>query len=202
MAASVKRMTTLLLARHGETDWNRDHRFQGHADPPLNDDGRRQAREFAEQIAGERIVAIYSSPLRRALETAEIVGERLGLGVVRIDALREIDVGEWQGLTRSQVEERYPDAFARWIGFGQGWEGGETYEEMGKRVRGALRELAARHPGEVVLVVTHGGPVRAAIAAAEGISHEEARRRGAGAPILNCGVRRLVVEDGALRIAA
>ncbi len=195
-------MTTLLLARHGETDWNRDHRFQGHADPPLNGDGRRQAREFAEQIAGERIVAIYSSPLRRALETAEIVGERLGLGVATLDALREIDVGEWQGLTRSEVEERYPEAFARWIAFGQGWERGETYEQMGKRVRAALQDLATRHPGEVVLVVTHGGPVRTALAAAQGISHEEARRRGAGAPILNCGVSRLVFENGALRIAA
>ena len=195
-------MTTLLLARHGETDWNRDHRFQGHADPPLNEDGRRQAREFAEQIAGERIAAIYSSPLRRALETAEIVAERLGLDVTPVDALREIDVGEWQGLTRSEVEERYPEAFARWIGFGQGWQRGETYEQMGKRVRDALREFAARHAGEIVLVVTHGGPIRAALAAAEGISHEEARRRGAGAPILNCGVSRLIVEDGALRVAA
>ncbi|MDQ4082719.1 MAG: histidine phosphatase family protein [Actinomycetota bacterium] len=195
-------MTTVLLARHGETAWNAESRFQGHADPPLNEDGRRQAREFAEQVAGEGIVAIYSSPLRRALETAEIVGNRLGLEVTPVDALREIDVGEWQGLTRSEVEERYPEAFARWIGFGQGWEHGETYEQMGKRVRDALRELAARHPGEVVLVVTHGGPVRTALAEAQGISHEEARRRGAGAPILNCGVSRLVLEDGALRIAA
>src|SRR6185437_6606991 len=92
-------MTTLLLVRHGETDWNAERRYQGHADVPLNDRGVEQARELAEQLAGERIDAIYSSDLSRAHATAEIVGERLGVPVVTDPDLREIDVGAVEGLT-------------------------------------------------------------------------------------------------------
>src|SRR5436190_1312043 len=92
-------MTTLLLVRHGETDWNAAGRLQGHTDRPLNEYGRRQAKELADRLAGEGADAIYASDLSRAKETAEIVGERLGLTVV-IDAdLREKNWGSWEGLT-------------------------------------------------------------------------------------------------------
>lgn len=139
-------MTTLLLARHGETEWNREERYQGHADPPLNDTGRAQARELAELLSAEPIEAVYSSDLRRAAETAEIVGARLGLPVEQNPGLREIDVGSWQGLTRAQID-------------GRPWDG-ETYEHHAERVTRALREIAARHPGRTVLVVSHGGSLR------------------------------------------
>jgi alpha-ribazole phosphatase len=99
-------VTTILLARHGETDWNRDGRFQGHADPPLNAAGRRQAEGLAQTVASEPPDAVYASDLRRAFETAEIVGARLGLPVGREIALREIDVGSWHGLTREQIDGR------------------------------------------------------------------------------------------------
>ena len=108
-------MTRILLARHGETDWNRIGRWQGHADPPLNEAGREQAAALAERLAGDGIAAIYSSDLRRASATARTVGKQLGLAVVEDPALREIDVGSWSGLTRAEVAERFPEGFARWL---------------------------------------------------------------------------------------
>ena len=139
-------MTILLLARHGETEWNREERYQGHADPPLNDTGRAQAEELAERLAAEPIVAVYSSDLRRAAETAAIVGARLGLPVAQKAGLREIEVGSWQGLTKAEID-------------GRPWDG-ETYEHHAERVTRALRDIAARHPGQTVLVVSHGGSLR------------------------------------------
>jgi broad specificity phosphatase PhoE len=187
----------ILLARHGETDWNRESRFQGHADPALNDLGRQQAGELAEALAGEELAAVYSSPLRRALETAQVIAARHGLDAVPVGGLREVDVGSWQGLTRDEIEQRFPEQFHRWLDYGQGWDDGETYEEMGKRAIVALQELAARHDGNRIVAMTHGGPIRAALARAAGISHTEARRRG---PVIgNCFVARLAVQDGDFR---
>jgi probable phosphoglycerate mutase len=190
-------VTTILLARHGETDWNRENRFQGHADPPLNEAGRGQAGELARALADEPLAAVYSSPSQRAFETAQIVAAPHGLEPVAVDALREVDVGSWQGLTRVEIEERFPEQFARWLGYEQGWEDGESYEEMGSRVIAGLLELAAAHEGGRILAVSHGGPVRAAYALADGITHSEARRRG---PVVaNAFVAEFAVEDGVLR---
>jgi len=191
-------VTTLILARHGETDWNRENRFQGHADPPLNRDGRRQSAELAAALAGEGIARVYTSPLRRAHETAEIVAARLGLEVELVEALREIDVGAWSGLTRDEVAERFPDEFARWLDRApHGYADGETYEALDARVIPALRALAHRHPTDTVLVVTHGGPSRVAQAHAAGIDYVEARRRET--VLDNCAVCRFAVEDGDFR---
>ena len=190
-------MTKLLLVRHGETDWNLDGRFQGHADPPLNATGRTQARELAAALAARSFAAVYSSPLRRAFETAEVIAESQGLRPIPIEGLREVDVGAWQGLSREEVEQRFPQQFGRWLAFGQGWEDGETYDEMGRRVVAALVQLAGRHEDENLLAVTHGGPIRAALAAARGISHSGARRTG---PIIgNCFTAEFALERGALR---
>ena len=190
-------MTTILLARHGETDWNREGRFQGHADPPLNRTGRAQAVDLSVALMAEQLAAVYSSPLRRALETAEVLAASHGLEPVPVDDLREVDVGSWSGLTRPEVEERFPAQFARWLDYGEGWDDGETYEEMGRRAVDALLQLAATHDGERVLAVTHGGPIRAAFAFADGTTHAEARRLGPR--IGNTFVAELAVADGALR---
>ncbi len=191
-------MTTLILARHGETDWNRDNRFQGHADPPLNDLGRRQSAELAESLLDDGIARVYTSPLRRAFETAEIVAGRLGLEPEPLEALREIDVGSWSGLTREEVAERFPDDYALWLARApHGYEGGETYAELAARVLPAVHEVAARHPGETLLVVTHGGPSRVLQAHAAGIDYVEARRRET--VLANCGVSRFAVENGDFR---
>jgi broad specificity phosphatase PhoE len=190
-------VTTILLARHGETDWNLQGRFQGHADPPLNDTGRAQAAELAHALRSEPLAAVYSSPLQRAFETARIVAAAHNLAPIALDALREVDVGSWSGLTRVELEQRFPEQFERWLSYEHGWDDGETYEEMGRRVVTALLELAARHAGERILAVTHGGPIRAALAFADGTTHAEARRRGPA--IGNAFVAEFAVEAGALR---
>jgi broad specificity phosphatase PhoE len=190
-------VTTILLARHGETDWNREGRFQGHADPPLNRTGRAQAVDLSRALAAEKLAAVYSSPLRRALETAEIVAASHGLEPVTVDGLREVDVGSWSGLTRAEIEQRFPAQFARWLAYGQGWDDGETYEEMGRRAVAALLGLATAHEGQRVLAVTHGGPIRAAFAFADGTTHAQARRLGPD--IRNTFVAELAVTDNALR---
>ena len=159
--------TRILLARHGETEWNRIGRWQGHADPPLNETGRRQAAELTERLAQHGISAIYSSDLRRASETAQVVGDRLGLDIVEDSQLREIDVGSWSGLTTADVEQRFPEGYARWQA-GEIGHDGETREELTERVVSAVERIARAHPGETVLVVTHGGAIRALLRHAAG----------------------------------
>lgn len=177
-------MTTLVLVRHGETDWNLHRRVQGHSDPPLNDTGRAQARALAEALAGEQIDAIYSSDLRRAHETARIVAERRGLEVTAVRGLRERNFGSWEGLTDGEVLERFPSA-----AYGP-WGDGETREEMCARVTEALRAIAEAHPGGTVLVVTHGGPMRSLLSEI----HE-----GDVGSIGNCEIARVRVDGAAFR---
>ena len=136
-------MTTLLLVRHGETDWNAERRWQGHADVPLNDHGRDQARVLAEELAaGTPIELVYSSDLARARETAEIVAARLYLELVLERDLREIDVGSRQGRTWMEIDD------------GRAWDG-ESREDHSLRIVVALKRIAGSYGGPV-LVVTHG----------------------------------------------
>jgi broad specificity phosphatase PhoE len=192
-------VTTVYLARHGESDWNAANRFQGHSDRPLTELGREQARALAEIVAVQNVEAIYSSPLERALETARIVADGTGLEVMTRDDLREVDTGSWSGLSRAEVKERFPEGFERWIAGGAGWEDGETYEEMGGRVLAALQEIATAHPGGRVLIVSHGGPIRAIQAAANGMDIHEYRRLKPVEP--NAGLSAVAVENGAIRSA-
>ena len=186
--------TTIVMVRHGETDWNRERRFQGRADQPLNEAGRGQARELAELLHGEPVSAVYTSPLRRARETAEILAENFGLRPQPLDALLEIDVGAWEGLTIDEVRATYPErADEDWR---SGWDEGETYDELARRVLPALVELGTKHEGGHVLAVTHAGPLRAAIAASMRLSYDDAR------PLIglleNCAVFRFAVHDGTI----
>jgi broad specificity phosphatase PhoE len=189
-------VTTLWLARHGQSDWNAELRWQGHADRPLTALGRRQALELAEQLADTVVDAVYSSDLRRALETAEPVAGRKGLRVVEIVELREIDVGSWSGLSRAEAQARFPDGFERWTRGSHGWDDGETYEQMTERVVGAALRIAEAHHEESVLLVAHGGPIRALHAVSLGmdvVSHRQLRRV---AP--NAHLSRVGVENGAI----
>src|SRR6266568_1977988 len=131
-------MTTLLLARHGETDWNREGRWQGWADPPLNDAGRTQARQLADQLRSTPFDAVYSSDLRRAHETAEIVAAPHDVAVVVDRDLREIDIGSWSGLTRPEIESRFPDGTR---------PDGETREQHAARVLAAVERIARANQG-------------------------------------------------------
>jgi broad specificity phosphatase PhoE len=174
-------MTTILLARHGETDWNLERRVQGHTDRPLNETGREQALALADALAEEPLDAVYSSDLVRAHETARIVAERKGLDVVAMPELRERDFGTWEGLTDEEIFQRFPQAHHG------PWGDAESREEMLERAEGALRRIAASHPEGQVLVITHGGPVRALLTACNG---REAGR------ISNCVVYRIRLLEG------
>ena len=185
------------MVRHGETDWNRENRFQGHADPPLNESGRAQALALARALAGSPVAVVYSSPLVRARETALIVGRELALEVALLDELREVDVGSWSGLTRAEVEARFPAGFRRWLEYGHGWEDGETYDQLGERVLAGVHLLGERHPEERVLAVTHGGPIRSVLAVAAGVTFGEARR---SIHVLgNCAFLTFAVQDGMIQ---
>jgi broad specificity phosphatase PhoE len=169
-------VTIVLLARHGQSDWNATRRWQGHADRPLTEKGRAQATALAERLAHIELDAVYSSDLRRAADTARVVAEAQGLELVQLPELREVDVGAWSGLTRDEAEERFPDGFARWREGFPGWDDGEHYDDMAQRVIGSLVEIALAHEGGRALVVSHGGPIRAIHAAALGLDVHEYRR--------------------------
>lgn len=189
-------MTTILLARHGESDWNRAKRWQGHADRPLTELGREQARELATRLENTELDAVYASDLQRARETAEIAAAPHGLDVRELPALREVDVGAWSGLTRAEAAERYPEAYRRWEAGGEGWDDGETYEELAERIVQAIMRIAGDHPGERVLVVTHGGSIRAVHAAALGVDVHTYRRIQRVEP--NATLSAVCIEDGRL----
>jgi len=174
-------VTTVLLARHGETDWNRDGRWQGWADPSLNDTGRAQAHALGEQLRGVPFDAVYSSDLARARETAEIVAAPHGVPVVTDPGLREIDIGSWSGLTRPEIDERFPSGKR---------PDGETRDEHAARVLEAVERIARANPGRRILLVTHGGTMRAL----HGHVTDEPFH-----PVDNCGVLELHFRDDRLR---
>jgi uncharacterized phosphatase len=176
--------TTILLVRHGETDWNVERRVQGHTDRPLNETGRAQARALADELEGTPLDAVYASDLVRAHETARIVAARRGLDVVVIPDLREREFGTWEGMTDREILDRFPHARSG------PWGDGETPEQMSRRVFEALRRIAETHPDGRVLVVSHGGPLRAVL------RHCDVAADGA---IANCHVVRLEARDGDLR---
>jgi broad specificity phosphatase PhoE len=169
-------VTILLLARHGQSDWNATRRWQGHADRPLTELGREQARALAARLRHIELDAVYSSDLRRAVETAAEVAATHGLEPIRRPALREVDVGPWSGRTREEVEQRFPQGYARWLDGFPGWDDGESYADMSARVLGAVLEIARVHEDGRALVVAHGGPIRAIHATALGLDVHTYRR--------------------------
>jgi broad specificity phosphatase PhoE len=169
-------VTIILIARHGESDWNRTKRWQGHADRPLTAKGREQAQALAARLAHIELDAIYSSDLQRARDTAAVVADDQHLEVREVPELREVDVGSWSGLTRAEAEERFPEGFARWQAGYPGWEDGESYEDMTDRVLAAVKSIAREHLDGRVLIVSHGGPIRAIHADALGLDVHAYRR--------------------------
>ncbi|MGH0030598.1 MAG: histidine phosphatase family protein [Myxococcota bacterium] len=161
--------TRLLLIRHAQSEWNAEGRWQGQADPALSPLGHEQATAVAERLAGERVDRLFSSDLRRARETAEPLGAALGLTPVTAPRLRELDVGEWAGLTREQIERRDPAVLARFDADDPDARpgGGETRREIRLRVRRALADLAAEHAGQRLAIVTHLGVIRALLPGTE-----------------------------------
>ena len=158
-------MARLFLIRHGQSTWNRDHRIQGQLDPPLSEEGRRQAALLGARLAGRKFSGIYASDLKRAFETAEVLGGAVVLQPEPLESLREIYLGEWEGLSTEEIAERYPEAWASWVAE-PNWDlvpGGEGAAAFDVRVAAALEEILRRHQHGDALVVTHGGVIQTAL---------------------------------------
>jgi len=157
--------TRLLLIRHGQSTWNKEHRIQGQLDPPLSAEGRRQAELLGRRLAGRRLAGFYTSDLKRAAETAQAVSRAVGFHPEPNQSLREIYLGEWEGLTTDELARRFPEAWAKWTAEPD-WDvvpGGEGAAFFEARVAAAIDSIFQRHPHGDVLVVTHGGVIQIAI---------------------------------------
>jgi probable phosphoglycerate mutase len=186
----------VFLARHGETDWNVQGRWQGHTDIPLNEKGRQQARAVAAALRGAGLAGLVSSDLSRAHETARIVGVELGLDVAYVDVdLRERMLGAFEGLTREECEQRHPEAWRAWLQEQKPPIDGEQPESVASRVIAAIGRAADRlvRDGAPALLVTHGGALRAAVRAATGVLP---------GPIANCAIWRIEWDREILRAEA
>ena len=160
MSTRISPQATLIcLVRHGETAWNAEGRVQGQTDVPLNAVGTAQAGAVGAALAGERFAAIYSSDLTRVRQTAEPAAQRLGLAVRCDAALRERHYGMFETHTYAEVRERFPEDYARFRKkeLDYDFRGGESLRLFNERALGCVRSLAVRHPGETILVFTHGG---------------------------------------------
>lgn len=164
--------TTTVLLRHGETPHTAEKRFSGSGghDPELSAEGLRQAAAVAERLADNGgLDVVVSSPMRRTRQTADAVANALGLDVREVDGFRECAFGEWEGLTFAEVREGWPDQLAEWLGDpGAEPPGGESFVDVRRRVTRARDQLLARHPRQVVLVVTHVTPTKVLVSDALG----------------------------------
>jgi probable phosphoglycerate mutase len=193
-------MTELVLIRHGETEMNRELRFQGHVNVPLNAIGHAQARRLAGRLAGEQAHAMYASDLLRARQTAEPIAGELALPAVAEAGLREQSFGRVDGMRVADIQREHPEAWAGWLRFEEDFAmpEGESTRSFHARVIAAVQRLVAAHAGQTVVVVTHGGVLD--------MIYRTARSLGLSGPrqseIPNAGVNRIRVRDGAFDILA
>lgn len=179
-------VTRLYVARHGSTALTAEDRFSGAEGVELSEEGRRQAALLGDRLRAERIVAVYASPLSRAMDTARIAGAACcdSREPVARDGLREIGHGHWEGKTRAEVESRYPAEYAAWESdpFTFAPEGGESGVQVLARALPAVREIVTRHAGERVLVVSHKATIRLVLSSLLGIDARGYRDRLDQAP--------------------
>ena len=176
--------TRIYLVRHGATQLTAEDRFSGAVGVDLSDDGRWQAARLGERLQRQGVDAMYASPLSRTIETANIIGGRCGLTPTTVDGLREISHGRWEGLTRREVEERFPEEYASWEEdpFTFAPEGGESGVAVLARALPAVREIVTKHPGQRVLVVSHKATIRILLSSLLGIDARGYRDRLDQAP--------------------
>lgn len=187
----------VIIWRHGRTAWNAEGRFQGQADPPLDDVGVAQAGAAAALLAGFPVSAIVSSDLQRAAQTADALSARTGVPVALDPRLRERSLGHWEGLTRSEVEATFPDEFADWVvGRELTRRGGETRAHVAQRAFALFQSLSDQG---VIVLVTHSATALALTGAVLRLPHE----RHALAPLANCHWSELArQDDGHYRLRA
>ena len=166
--------TELFLIRHGETDWNAQNRFQGHQDSPLTAIGIAQAEAAAHFLRDHALTALYSSDLPRTLQTAAPIATATGLLVVQEPALRERNLGIFEGLTREEIKTRYAEDFARYLAREPEYEipTGESLKQLNQRGMNIMTTLARRHPGESVAIVSHGAILTTFLRQLQGIPLE------------------------------
>lgn len=159
-------MGNIYMVRHGETLWNNTMRFQGASDIALSDTGIAQAEKLAESFTNKNFIAIYSSDLQRAFKTADIVAKRKGLEVIKEPLIKEMSFGEWEGLNGKQINEKWPGSLDVFFEDPKNFDppGGESFFQMQKRVCGAFYNICARHIENDILIVSHGGTIRAILA--------------------------------------
>ncbi|MDT3668744.1 MAG: histidine phosphatase family protein [Aromatoleum sp.] len=194
-------ISRLCLVRHGETAWNAERRLQGHLDVPLNETGRLQAEAAARSLAGHTFAALYSSDLGRARETATAAGRALALDMTIEPALRERHYGDFQGLTYDEARARFPADYDRFHARDADFAfagGGESLTAFAARIRRVLSRIAVAHPGEQVLVVTHGGVLDVAHRLTSGKALEAKR----DFTIPNAALNWIEFDGGAWRLVA
>jgi 2,3-bisphosphoglycerate-dependent phosphoglycerate mutase len=191
-------MTQLILIRHGETVWNQQRRMQGHSDSPLSDTGLRQARLLAGRLAQIEFGALYSSDSERAHRTARSVAEATGHAIIVEPRLRERHFGVFEGLTGLEIQARYPDDFQRFESRDPEYAvpGGESALAFRSRVLDCLREIAERHPADIVVVVTHGLVLDQVYRAAHGLPLNVPR----GNDLINASLNTFHYESGQWRL--
>jgi len=192
--------TRFCLVRHGETEWNAERRLQGQIDIGLNATGERQAAAAGRWLAREKIAAIYSSDLRRAWTTAQAIARATGCPVTAAPEMRERNYGIFQGLTYDEAKRAHPELYARFEKRDPDYafETGESLTAMYARVTGRLQALAADHPGQIVVVVLHGGVLD--------VINRFIRGQGLTVPrdflIPNAGLNWVSCQNGAWRVDA
>ena len=193
-------MTEMIFVRHGETDWNRELRFQGHVDVALNAIGLEQARRLASRLAAEPAAHLYVSDLLRAQQTAQPVAHQLGVTSVTEPALREQSFGTVDGMRVDDIKAQHPRAWEQWLRFHEDFcmPGGETTREFHARVLDAVYRIAGDHPGATLVVVTHGGVLDMIWRTARSLPLSGPRQ----SEIPNAGVSRVRVSAGRIEVLA
>ncbi|PKM81834.1 MAG: alpha-ribazole phosphatase [Firmicutes bacterium HGW-Firmicutes-14] len=167
----MEQVTRLYLVRHGETQWNRSLRYQGHRDIPLSEEGYSQAQKIARRLSREKLEGAYASDLSRALETAKVIAGFHGLKVKAVPQLKETNFGLWEGLTYSEIDEQFHEVMKGWRSNPRDTKipGGESLGEVADRCRAGLEQVVKENKGKSVLVVAHGGIIRIAVATVLGM---------------------------------
>ncbi len=191
--------TQIILVRHGETEWNRVERFRGRADLELNENGIRQAKATAQSLSGVDIVAVYSSPLKRASATAGEIARAKGLNVISLEGVVDINYGDWQGLTPEEVAIRDPEGHGTWEKTPHLAEipGGESLLQVGERAVRALEDVVKAHSGETVVIVSHKVVCKVLLCAVLGLG--ENLRLFWNIQQDTCAVNRIEWEQGMFR---
>lgn len=161
--------TTIYLVRHGQTEWNVEHRFQGHQDSPLTELGLKQARWLGEALLEQPLDWIYSSSSPRAIKTAELIRGSRPIAITECDEMKEINLGEWEGQVAAEIAERCPEAYEHFWRQPDRFRAAqaETFAEVERRALGKLRHILQGHAGQTVLIVTHTVVVKLLMAAFE-----------------------------------